>query len=155
MQIKTEKRMVEQLINTYIAEDGKEFNTRADCENYEDKLQEQKIKAEAEKLELKELDLYPLDIDAQYISSEHSFAWYKVNNAEEYETILKAYNMDDYGYIKSYPEVVCVEYEGYWGRDAWIHLLSEMKTATEYFWKRHGFDVEFKEVTKWKEIRKC
>lgn len=148
MQIKTEKRMVEQLINTYIAVDGKEFNTMADCENYEDKLQEKKIKAEAEKLELKELDIYPLDIDAQYISDAHSFAWYKVNNAEEFETILKAYNMDDFGYLKVYPETICVEHEGAWGRDAWLHKLSDMKESTIYFWKKHGFDVEFKEVTK-------
>ncbi len=146
MEIRTEKRVIEIEDKIYIAEDGKEFGTRADCERYEDKLQEQKVKAEAEKLELKELDIYPLDIDAQYISDAHSFAWYKVNNAEEFETILKAYNMDDFGYLKVYPETICVEHEGTWGRDAWLHKLSDMKESTIYFWKKHGFDVEFKEI---------
>ena len=31
-----------------------------------------------------------------------------------------------------------------WDEDAWLHILSEMKEATVLFWKRHGFDVEFK-----------
>ena len=117
MEIRTEKRVIEIEDKIYIAEDGQEFGTRADCERYEDKLQEQKVKAEAKKLELKELDIYPLDIDAQYISDAHSFAWYKVNNEEEFETILKAYNMDDFGYLKVYPETICVEHEGGHGEE--------------------------------------
>ena len=145
MEIRTEKRTVEQLINIYIAEDGKEFSTRVHCENYERELEDARLRAGAEKLELKELDIYPLDIDAQYISDAHSFAWYKVNNAEEFATILKAYNMDDFA-LKVYPEIICVEHEGTWGRDAWLHKLSDMKESTIYFWKKHGFEVEFKEV---------
>ena len=42
MEIRTEKRVIEIEDKIYIAEDGKEFGTRADCERYEDKLQEQK-----------------------------------------------------------------------------------------------------------------
>ena len=145
MEIRTEKRVVEIEDKIYIAEDGKEFDTRAACKRYEDNLQEQKVRAEAEKLELKELDIYPLDTDAQYISDAHSFAWYKVNNVEEFETIRKAYNIDDFGYFKVYPETICVEYEGVWGRDAWLHKLSDMKESTIDFWKKHGFDIEFKE----------
>lgn len=147
MEIRTEKRVMEVEDKIYIAEDGKEFLTEADCRKHEEALEEKKIQAEAEKLELKEIDLYPLDIDAQYVSDGHGFAWYKVSNEEEFEIIARAYNSyDDWGTLKSYPEVVCVEYEPYFREDAWLHILSDMRESTVYFWKKHGFDVEFKEV---------
>ena len=146
MEIRTEKRMVEQLINTYIAEDGKEFDTRADCENYERELEDAKLRAGAEKFEIKELeDTYPLDVDAQYINDNHGFKWYRVNNKEEFNAVDKMYG----GEViepKSYPETICVEYDDYYDSDAWTYLLSDMKRATSIFWERHGFDVEFKEV---------
>ena len=149
MEIRTEKRVIEVEDKIYIAEDGKEFGTQADCMKYEEELQDEKNNAEAEKLELKEFErMYPLDCDGQYINDNHNFTWYKVNNEEEFETVKKVYGSDDWGCIEAYPEIICVEYENYWGKDAWSHLLSDMRNATVYFWKRHGFDVEFKEITK-------
>lgn len=146
MQIKVAKRMVEVEEKTYIAFDGTEFATEEECRKHEENIEEQKIKSEAESLEIKELeDTYPLDVDANYISDNHCYKWYKVNNVEEYTMVARAYRSDDFYTLNTYPEIICVEYEDYWGKDAWVHLLSDMKIATEYFWKRHGFDVEFKE----------
>ena len=147
MEIKTETRIIEQLINTYIAFDGKEFKTEADCRKYEEDIEMQGIKAEAEKLEIKDFEgIYPLDVDAQYINDNHCFKWYKVNSIEEYEAVKKSYkNSDDWVTLVEFPEVICVEYEELWGEDDWLHILSDMKKSTIYFWKKHGFDVEFKE----------
>ena len=149
MRIRTEKRMVEQLIETYIAIDGKEFDTEAKCRKYEEDLDRQIVRAEAEKLEIKDLEgVYPLDTDAQYINDNHCFKWYRVNNAEELETVSKAYS-NDFFTPRAYPEIICVEFEDYdysWGRDAWQHILSDMKEATVEFWKKHGLSVEFKEM---------
>ena len=110
-------------------------------------LEDAKIRAGVEKFEIKELEgTYPLDVDGQYINDNHCFKWYKVNNIEEYETVARAYNSDDFGTIETYPEIICVEHESFWGKDAWLHILSDMKEATVLFWKKHGFDVGFKEV---------
>lgn len=144
MKIRVEKRVVEVEDKIYIAVDGKEFATEAECVAHEEDLDNEQIRAEAEKFEIKELeDTYPLDVDAQYINDNHGFKWYKVNNEEEFEAVAKAYRSDDFKTLKSYPEVICVE-TNEWDEDAWLHILSEMKEATVLFWKRHGFDVEFK-----------
>lgn len=146
MEIRTEKRMVEQLINTYIAEDGKEFDTKVDCENYEREIEDARLRAGAEKFEIKELeDTYPLDTDGQEIQENHCYKWYRVNNAEELNTVADLYNAD-FGEFKTYPQTICVEYEYYHDEFRWIYSLSDMKQNTVEFWKKHGFDVEFKEV---------
>ena len=148
MKFRTEKRMVEIEKKIYIAFDGKEFGTEEDCRKYEEDIEMEEIKAESENFEIKELGgVYPLDVDAQYINDNHCFRWYKVNSIEEYEAVAKAYKCsDDWVALRSYPEIICVEYEEHWGDDAWLHILSDMKEATVLFWKKHGFDVEFKEV---------
>ena len=144
MKIRTEKKLVEQLVSTYIANDGKEFSTKIECEAYEEDLNSAQIRAEAEKFEIKELeDTYPLDVDAQYINDNHGFKWYRVNNKEEFNAVDKMYGGDVLE-PKTYPEIICIEYDDYYGSDAWTYLLSDMKKATSIFWERHGFEVEFK-----------
>ena len=146
MKIKTTKRMVEIEDKTYIAEDGEEFATYADCLKYEQELEEEKLEEEVKMFEIIELeDTYPLDTDAQYISDDHGFNWYKVNNKDEWEAITKFYNTDSYS-PRTYPEIVCIEHNRHYGRDVWIHLLSDMKEATILFWKKHGFDVDFLKI---------
>ena len=39
MEIRTEKKLVERVVDTYIAVDGKEFDNKIDCENYEKELE--------------------------------------------------------------------------------------------------------------------
>ena len=56
MEVRTEKKLVEQLVNIYIAIDGKEFGTKVDCENYERELEDARLRAGAEKFEIKELE---------------------------------------------------------------------------------------------------
>ena len=144
MEIRTEKRTVEQLINTYIAEDGKEFDTMVDCENYERELEDAKLRAGAEKFEIKELeDTYPLDAEGGEVPENHCYKWYKVNNTEELNTVANLYNAD-FGEFKTYPQTICVEYDYYYDECRWIYTLSDMQRQTIEFWGKHGFDVEFK-----------
>lgn len=146
MEIRTEKRIVEQLINTYIAFDGKEFDTKVDCENYEREIESKKIRTEAEKFEIKELnDTYPLDVDGGEIMENHCYKWYRVNNAEELNTVAIFHNAN-IGEFETYPQTICVEYDYYYDEFVWLYSLSDMKKGTIEFWKKHGFDVEFKEV---------
>lgn len=109
MEIRTEKRMVEQLINTYIAEDGKEFGTKSECEDYEADLESARLRAGAEKFEIKELnDTYPLDVDGGEIMENHCYKWYRVNNAEELNTVAIFHNAD-LGEFETYPQTICKE----------------------------------------------
>ena len=143
MEVRTEKKLVEQLVNTYIAIDGKEFDNIIDCEDYEKELESAKIRAEAERFEIKELeDTYPLDIDGQEVHENHYYKWYKVTNAKELSAVANLYNTD-FGEL-NYPEIICVEYDYFYDEFRWMYILSEMKKATICFWERHGFDVEFK-----------
>lgn len=148
MEIRTEKKLVEimQTTNIYIAEDGKEFDNKIDCENYEKELESAKLRAEAEVFELKEIeDVYPLDAQGKEVPENHCYKWYKVNNAEELNSVANLYNAD-FGEFKTYPQTICVEYDYYYDKYKWIYTLSDMQRQTIEFWKKHGFDVEFKEV---------
>ena len=145
MEIRVEKRVVEVEDKIYIADDGKEFSTKVDCENYEREIEDARLRAGAEKFEIKELeDTYPLDTNGQEIQENHCYKWYRVNNAEELNTVANLYN-GDFGEFKTYPQTICVEYEYYHNEFRWIYSLSDMKQSTIEFWKKHGFDVEFKE----------
>lgn len=144
MKIRTEKKLVEQLVNTYIAIDGKEFSTEVECEAYEEDLNNAQIRAEAEKFEIKELeDTYPLDAEGREVMENHCYKWYKVNNTEELNKVANLYNAD-FGEFKDYPQIICIEYDYYYDEYRWIYTLSDMQRQTIEFWKKHGFDVEFK-----------
>ena len=73
----------------------------------------------------------------------HCYKWYKVNNTEELNKVANLYN-GDFGEFKEYPQTICVEYEYYHDELRWIYTLSDMQRQTIEFWKKHGYDVEFK-----------
>lgn len=146
MEIRMEKRMVEKIINTYVAGDGKEFDNKFDCENYEKELENSRIRAEAEAFEIKEInDVFPLDAEGTEVCENHCYKWYKVNNAEELNKVANLYNAD-LGEFKSYPQTICIEYDYYYDSFIWVYSLSDMRRQTVEFWKKQGFNVEFKEV---------
>lgn len=142
MEIKTTKRFVEIEDKVYVAKDGKEFPTLKECKDYEYALSRDEIISKAKELEIN-LNIYPLDTDAQYINDSHCFAWYNVTNEEEFNVIAQAHNNDFWGGLNSYPEIICVEYEGDYEGDSWIHTLSDMKEATVSFWEHFGYSVKF------------
>ena len=147
MEIKTTKRLVEIEDKVYIAQDGKEFATLKECEDYESNLENQSLLEAIALLELKELEnLPPLDTDAQYISDNHIFKWYKVNTLEEFEMVRKAIegNWGGWSAPVSYPETICVEIDDYDPNSTYMYKLSDMKNSTIGFWECFGLSVEFK-----------
>ena len=73
------------------------------------------------------------------------YKWYKVNNTEELNAVADFHNAD-LGEFGTYPQIICIEYDYYADEFIWIYTLADMKRETIEFWKKHGFEVEFKEV---------
>ena len=147
MEIKKEKKLVEQEITTYIATDGEEFDTERDCKKHEARLRHKQLIEKAEKLRIKDLDgKFPIDDNAlPYF--ENYFIWYKVETIEDFKVIENAYD-NKLEAPEIYPEIICVEtneneeYEG----DVYTYTLSDMKASTEFFWSRLGYKVKLEKV---------
>ena len=138
---KEEKRVVEVVDTVYVAVDGTRFKTESACLKYEESYN--KIQERAESIEINELyDTYPLDTNAQYISENHEYNWYKVSNEDDYNCLVEMYG-DDVVRPKAYPDVICIENDIYYKPDMWSYLLSDMMESTITFWKKQGYDVKF------------
>jgi hypothetical protein len=124
MNVKEEKKVItqEQIITTYIAEDGTEFKTQKECEQYEKNLL-------INQLEQKAMSIKHINYTPPFADDDHDYVWFYVKNQEEVKAIEDYYNLDaDYGLqfdVKSFPEWVGVE-EGF-GDD-----IYEAGTLTQY-----------------------
>ena len=138
MKIKESKKIIEQTIYTFVAEDGKEFNSEYECKKYEKILEKKAAIEAAEKLRMPELDdKLPLSYD---VNENNSFRWYKVENKEAFDTVNKAY-VNSLQAPSHYPEIMCVEsYEPY-EDDGYSCTLTGLKATTEEFWKMKGLKV--------------
>lgn len=80
--------------------------------------------------------------------------WYKVCSFEDIKMLEETYistfnNLRDAFTKTKEPQIVYISYhedfkENDWIDDAECYLLSEMKKETISFWKKFGFDIEFK-----------
>ena len=144
MEIKKEKKLVEEVVTTYIATDGEEFDTERDCKKHEVRLKRKQIIGKAEKLRIKDLDgKFPIDDNALPYEGNH-FIWYKV---DDFAAVDNAYG-NHVEYPDIMPEIICVEscgLEEYDG-DVYTYHLSNMKASTEYFWSRLGYKVTLEKV---------
>ena len=100
------KKLVEEDI--YVAVDGKEFDNEKDCTLYEMVLKHNSIWDAINKLKIDNLEgMLPLGCrDYETVGSR--FHWYLVNNDEEFNKVIFAYNLKT-DFDIQYPEVVCVE----------------------------------------------
>lgn len=140
--MKTEIRTQIQEVPVYIADGGTEFNTEAECWEYEVQNKRKTQIEKAEKLRITELDdVIPLineDTSVAYV-----YRWYKLTNKKDFKIVDEAYNCGwDFAEPLKYPSIMCVESysEGYYG-DAYNYLLSDCKQAAEKFWKQMGYKV--------------
>lgn len=140
-------KIKKQVIYTYIAEDGKEFDSQADCVLHEKELAHEKSIEEAEKLRIKELDgLIPLSNDG--LMNECSiFRWYKLKSGEDFDILEKAYG-SIFGEPEQYPDIVCIETVGYelYEDDSYSYNMETCKEVTERYWKKLGYEVTFKRL---------
>lgn len=123
MEIKEEKKVIEQVTNIYIADDGKEFKTQKECEKYENNLL--LVQLEEKAMAIKHISFTPVLVD-----NDHEYKWFYVTNQEELNAIQDYYNNSYPSYGINYEDIVFPEWvgieEGYDG-DIW-----EAGTLTRY-----------------------
>lgn len=142
VETKTETKTYE--VNTYIADDGKEFATKADCEKYESLLKKKEAENALRELRIPELDdITPLHSDPDDFTSYHSFHWYKVENEEDVDKLEQMY--EDAGYIinsfdcDTYPNLLGIEEVD--NLEVYSYSLTEMKDFVKRFFE-DNFDIE-------------
>ena len=146
-EMKTELREV--TIKRYIADDGKEFEYRFDCEKYEKYLSLKKYIEQADNMRIKELDdVLPLDCCGE-VEENNNFRWFSLNNKEDYDIVSKAYDNDELPTPKEYPAILCVESSSYYfeeyNADSYGYLLKDIMADTKEFWARFGYEISFTE----------
>lgn len=138
MRTKEKIELVKKATKVFVAYDGKEFERKIDCLEYE---REQKLKS-VEHLKIRELEDVP-PINCEEVRDDYTYTWYKVNNKEEFDLLNDCYD-GSLSQVNSYPEIICVEedYDGY----TWNYYLSDMFKHTEQFWKDLGYTVSFESL---------
>lgn len=140
--MKTEIRTQIQEIPVYIADDGTEFNTKAECWEYEVQNKRKAQIEKAKKLRITELDdVMPLVDEEMYIND--TYIWYKLTNENDFKIVAEAYDGSrNFTEPLKYPSIMCVESQiGEYYGDTYNYLLSDCKLATECFWKQMGYKV--------------
>lgn len=144
MRVEVEKKLIEQEIKRYIAEDGKIFLTKYECEEYENKLKEKENRKKIESFEIKKMKGY-MPISTDHICSDsNDYYWYKVNNETEWNILNETYG-NTFSKPNTYPMIICVE-ESYWDGDCWDYYLDNMFEVTKSFWNLLGYKVNFEKV---------
>ena len=122
-------------VEVYIADDGTEFKSRRDCENYEwEKIKKPML----EKLQkCKEVFGVP-NCDGGYVSDCYDYEWYFIRNQEDIDILNEVYYADLTD--KCIGEWVCLEIDDY--GECWSTTASDgIRYATDLLTKL-GYKVE-------------
>lgn len=139
MKIIEKKEIVEKVINTYIAKDGKEFNNERDCLWYEKQLETEEAINKADRFKIESMDNY-IPINTDGCMSENSYyRWYKVENDNDLRLLEKAYEIKLTA-PTTYPEIICIEE---YDIDCYDYYMRDMIEVTKGFWNRLGYEVTF------------
>ena len=146
MEVKTEKRVVEQIITAYIAVDGTEFVTERECVKYEKELEFKRSLEQIKPLEYKTDGKRPCDGEE---NPEHwIYKWYKVNNTDDVEKLKDVYGSHvAYGKV-TYPEYINIQQYSEYDLDVGSTTLTNCKEYVTEFFADFGIAVEFKEMEK-------
>ena len=146
MEVKTEKRVVEQIVNTYVAVDGTEFATERECVAYEKDLEFKRSLEAIKPLEYRADGYRPCD--GEQNSEDWFYRWYKVNNADDLEKLKDVYGVNIvYGKV-TYPEYINIQQYSEYDFDAYSTTLTHCKEYVKEFFADFGIAVEFKEMEK-------
>lgn len=131
-------------VEVFVAEDGREFETKRDCESYESTL-----KKESQKRKLREIktceelnDYSPLDGGEYY--ENHCYKWYFVETKEQLDLILSFYNIKPLVPL-SLNQWVCIDYEyseNYYDYYAWCTPISSSLDRIQFQLEKLGYDVK-------------
>ena len=131
-------KTVEVQKTVYMACDGREFNTPAECLTHESELAKRGLKETLDQYEFKDLRcISPLDIVDQYKDDNHTYTWYLLPNPDAYMVWHEYFGlrMD----IEAYPMLVCVEENSY--DDCWHIGLPELIDHASYFFEKAGYKM--------------
>ena len=137
---RTEQRVVTETYNIYIADDGKEFDTKKQCEMYEKEQLFLKKEKSVNMLKLS-YDLLPLTLYDDW--RECDVDWYRIENETQYNTLKEYYELKGSGteYFsapESYPATICVtDYEEY----AETYYLDTLIEVTKKYFSTFGLNV--------------
>lgn len=139
-----EIRAVERKVTVYIAEDGTEFYSADMCKDYEKRLKSIKT---AEELRIAKLSNM-LPITNVEFSENNYFEWYLIRNRDDFDAVRQAYTREWFEDCVEYPNIMCVErtdcqeYEG----DAYSYFLTSLMGEMMDFWRKMGYEIEFRKV---------
>lgn len=148
MEIRTEKRIVEEEVRTYIACDGTEFSSENECLRYEEKLRIEESIDKIQELRIDSLnDLMPLTNDG-YTEEHYIYTWFELEDEEDYENLKAAFTGNNFPDELSYPEKVCVEInnEYDYNSDSYLYTLNDVIENAKDFFERFGLEMELRKV---------
>lgn len=101
-------------------------------------------------------EVFPLNTGKEEINYNNCHKWYMVRSLENVEMLEEMYNstfnnLRDVISTSEEPQIVCISYNEDFEEeglvdDAECYLLSDMKKETISFWKKFGFEIEFKKM---------
>lgn len=148
----TEKKYT---VTSYVAFDGKEFDSRTECEIHEAREKMLRSRKERlEKLDELEIDYIGMPLLQEEFMENHSYYWYKLNSIEDAELLISVATDFDMAFENklkglNYPCIICVEdfsYKEKFEEDCWVYTLDECIENAKEFFKAFGYEVTLKKV---------
>ena len=141
----TKEINVETKRTVYVAFDGKEFDEKYKCEDYENGFKIEKCCSTIEFLEGKNRSYYGgiVPPDGEYHNTDNKFYWFRPKNIEEINLLNETFGQGEELFFESdIHNWVCVE--SAYDDDFWCSRFDWCVEYVERFFKTFGYDVTFK-----------
>lgn len=144
MKVRKEVVMVKQSITVYVAEDGREFDTKEECELHEKRMKREALVEKAKKFCVQGLkNVMPLV--NQQTSEESVYDWFHVKDREMFLFLKELFRLDG-EYNGNYPALLCVEFvDEEYGTDAYLYTMEDCINSTKDFWKKFGVELDIEQ----------
>ncbi len=110
------KKEIKTEVEVFIAEDGKEFTTQCECENYERRLRVERLLNEVKKIEKADINMPPVGYG--YANDKrYTYAWFRPKSEQEISVLNKyfksSFSRRGIGIgFDGIGEWICIEFEG-------------------------------------------
>ena len=129
MEERKQIKLVEKEVKIFIAEDGKEFDNKKDCIDYEKEIKRSNIAGYVASLEIEEAyNMIPIDNDLG-CSISSTYTWYRVNTEKDLKAIEEYY--DQFITCVKLPTIIAIE-EGDW-TDFYYYDIEDIKEMVREF----------------------
>lgn len=138
MKTREETYIIEHKKTIYIASDGKEFNCKEICRNYEKSLVVKNLMKTANDFRIVEMEDWLPICYSPYSEYDSTFQWYRVRSNEDVDLLAKIYD-ETFPYPESYPELICVE--NYCsGDEIFSYTGTDMIRSVKSFFESAGYE---------------